>query len=200
MTDSAKGHPPILAAGGIVIRGNAKPRFAVVRMRREKSWVLPKGKLMPREHPRDAARREVIEETGHDVTVHDFLGSVAYPAEGRIKIKIVQFWLMRAAGPAVHELSNDVKAVRWLPLRQAIDILTRPHEKVFLTHVGPIALDHVRKSQRRKSGAAKGRKALGKPVAPHVIAMDYEKKRPNAFVKALGNWIGRSAHALRKAG
>ena len=94
MTDSAKRHAPILAAGGIVLRGKAKPRFAVVRMRRDKSWALPKGKLLPREHARDAAKREVLEETGHNVSVHEFLGSMAYPAEGNIKI--VQFWLMRA--------------------------------------------------------------------------------------------------------
>src|SRR6204780_4772796 len=103
MTDSAKGHAPILAAGGIVLRGNSRPRIAVVRLRREKAWVLPKGKLMPREHPRDAAKREVLEETGYDVSVHQFLGSIAYPADG--KVKIVQFWLMRAAGRPVRELS-----------------------------------------------------------------------------------------------
>ena len=64
MTDSAKRRAPILAAGGIVLRGKVRPRFAVVRLRREKAWVLPKGKLYPREHPRDAAKREVLEETG----------------------------------------------------------------------------------------------------------------------------------------
>jgi 8-oxo-dGTP diphosphatase len=191
MTDSAKRRAPILAAGGIVLRGNAKPRIAVVRMRREKAWVLPKGKLLPREHPRDAAKREVLEETGHDVTVHKFLGSVAYAADGRIKI--VQFWLMRAAGLPKRELSDDVKAVKWLPLRQAIDTLSRPHEKVFLTHVGPIALQAVKKPSRRKSlavGGDGGRRSPGAPATPHVIAMDYEKTRPNAFVKAFGNWIG----------
>ena len=72
MTNSAKRHAPILAAGGIVLRGNVRPRFAVVRLRREKAWVLPKGKLYPREHPRDAAKREVLE-TGHDVIVDEFL-------------------------------------------------------------------------------------------------------------------------------
>jgi 8-oxo-dGTP diphosphatase len=77
MTDSAKGHPPILAAGGIVLRGKSRPRIAVVRLRREKAWVLPKGKLMPREHPRDAAQREVLEETGYRVSVHEFLGSMS---------------------------------------------------------------------------------------------------------------------------
>jgi 8-oxo-dGTP diphosphatase len=202
MTDSAKRRAPILAAGGIVLRGKIRPRFAVVRLRREKAWVLPKGKLYPREHPRDAAKREVLEETGHDVSVHEFLGSVSYVVEG--KLKIVQFWLMRAKGAPVHELNDDVKAVKWLPLRQAIDTLTRPHEKVFLTHVGPIALRAVKKSRR-----AKPRRSAGDPgkrrsphIAPveHVIAFDYEKTRPNV-VKALSNWVGRATQsAARKAG
>jgi 8-oxo-dGTP diphosphatase len=204
MTDSAKRRAPILAAGGIVLRGNVKPRFAVVRLRREKAWVLPKGKLYPREHPRDGAKREVLEETGHDVSVHEFLGSVSYVVEG--KLKIVQFWLMRAIGAPVHELNDDVKAVKWLPLRQAVDTLTRPHEKVFLTHVGPIALRAVKKSERVKSRRATGdagkRRDRGKLAAPveHVIAFDYEKTRPNV-VKALSNWVGRATQpAARKAG
>jgi 8-oxo-dGTP diphosphatase len=204
MTDSAKRRAPILAAGGIVLRGNVRPRFAVVRLRREKAWVLPKGKLYPREHPRDAAKREVLEETGHDVSVHEFLGSVSYVVEG--KLKIVQFWLMRAAGAPVHELNDDVKAVKWLPLRQAIETLTRPHEKVFLTHVGPIALRAVKKSRRTKprrsagdAGKRRDRGTLDAPVE-HVIAFDYEKTRPNV-VKALSNWVGRATHpAARKAG
>ena len=127
MTDSAKRSAPILAAGGIVLRGNVRPRFAVVRLRREKAWVLPKGKLYPREHPRDAAKREVLEETGHDVSVHELLGSVSYVVEG--KLKIVQFWLMRATGVPVHELNDDVKAVKWLPLRQAIEHTDPPARK-----------------------------------------------------------------------
>jgi 8-oxo-dGTP diphosphatase len=197
MTDSAKRRAPILAAGGIVLRGKVRPRFAVVRLRREKAWVLPKGKLYPREHPRDAAKREVLEETGHDVSVHELLGSVSYVVEG--KLKIVQFWLMRATGAPVHELNDDVKAVKWLPLRQAIDTLTRPHEKVFLTHVGPIALRSVKKSRRSTGTAVKRRSA---PIAPveHVIALDYRKTRPNV-VKALSHWVGRATQsAARKAG
>jgi 8-oxo-dGTP diphosphatase len=202
MTDSAKRHAPILAAGGIVLRGNVRPRFAVVRLRREKAWVLPKGKLYPREHPRDAAKREVLEETGHDVIVDEFLGSVSYVVEG--KLKIVQYWLMRAAGAPVRELNDDVKAVKWLPLRQAIEMLTRPHEKVFLTHIGPIALRAVKKSRRLKSrrstaNAGKRRSARIAPVE-HVIAMDYQKTRPNV-AKALSHWIGRvTQSAVRKAG
>jgi hypothetical protein len=93
--------------------------------------------------------------------------------------------------------------VKWLPLRQAIDTLTRPHEKVFLTHVGPIALRAVKKSRRakplRSSVRRQDRGALIAPVE-HVIAFDYEKTRPNV-VKALSHWVGRATHpAARKAG
>ena len=204
MTDSAKGHAPILAAGGIVLRGKFRPRIAVVRLRREKAWVLPKGKLMPREHARDAAKREVLEETGYNVSVHEFLGSMSYAAEG--KIKIVQFWLMRALGSPARELMDDVKAVKWLTLRQAIAILSRPHEKVFLTHVGPIALSHAKRFARgrsriRPSGAKRG-VTSSKPFVEHVIALDYEKTQPSAFAKALATWTSRAAAYLpaRKAG
>jgi len=202
MTDSAKGHTPILAAGGIVLRGKARPRIAIVRLRREKSWVLPKGKLLPREHPRDAAKREVMEETGHDVSVHEFLGSMSYAVEG--KVKIVQFWLMRTISVSARELTDDVKAVKWLPLRQAVEMLSRPHEKVFLTHVGPIALDTAKKSTRGKSRASErnGSKRRSRQTSDgqieHVIAMDYEKARPNVFVKTLGNWFGRAVYAAAR--
>jgi 8-oxo-dGTP diphosphatase len=202
MTDSAKGHAPILAAGGIVLRGKSRPRIAIVRLRREKAWVLPKGKLMPREHPRDAAKREVLEETGYNVSVHDFLGSMSYAAEG--KIKIVQFWLMRATASPARELMDDVKAVKWLPLRQAIAMLSRPHEKVFLTYAGPIALEHAKKPRRAQARNLAGNGARSRQIAPasieHVIALDYDKTRPNAFTKALASWRARAVQSsARKA-
>ena len=196
MTDSAKRHAPILAAGGIVLRGNVRPRFAVVRLRREKAWVLPKGKLYPREHPRDAAKREVLEETGHDVVVHEFLGSVSYVVEG--KLKIVQFWLMRAAGAPVRELNDDVKAVKWLPLRQAIETLTRPHEKVFLTHVGPIALRAVKKSRRAEVAALNGQ-CRQTPQRAHCAgrARDRDGLRKDAAQRRQGaEPLDRPRHAI----
>ena len=69
-----------------------------MRLRRISPGSLPKGKLYPGEHARAAAKREVLEETGHEVSVHAFLGSLSYLVAG--KIKIVQFWHMRALGDA----------------------------------------------------------------------------------------------------
>jgi len=148
MTDSAETRAPILAAGGIVLREGSKPRIAIVRLRRDKSWVLPKGKLCQGERPLAGARREVMEETGHKVSVREFLGSMSYAIDGRIKI--VQFWHMRAIGGAAREPTNEIRAVRWLSLKEAINMLSRTHEKVFLAHVGPIAIKSA-KSTREKT-------------------------------------------------
>ena len=148
MTDSAKA-ALTLAAGGIVLREGSRPRFAIVRLRRDKSWVLPKGKLNPGERALDAAKREVLEETGYRVSVHGFLGSMLYSVDGRIKI--VQFWHMRVTGGPLREPMYDVKTVKWLSLKQAIETLTRAHEKVFLANVGPIALKATKQSVRDKS-------------------------------------------------
>ena len=85
---------PVLAAGGIVLRQGDVPRFAVVRLRKRNEWVLPKGKLDAGETPRAAAEREVLEETGHDVSVHEFLGTLVY--ETSRASKVVHFWRMEA--------------------------------------------------------------------------------------------------------
>src|SRR5947208_546064 len=93
---------PILAAGGIVTqRGNA-PLIAGVRLRKRNEWVLPKGKLDDGEAARLAAEREVGEETGHEVSVHEFLGTLAYEAGGRPKV--VHYWRMEADREQTREL------------------------------------------------------------------------------------------------
>ena len=167
MGDSAEAHAPILAAGGIVLQEGSRPRFAIVRLRRDKSWVLPKGKLHPGEPALAAAKREVMEETGYDVSVHQFLGTMSY-SEAAGRIKVVQFWHMRAiAGPG-RELDYEIKSVKWLPLKQAIEALTRVYEKVFLAHVGPLTLKAIAQSERHKSISRNQDKCRGRrsSIAP----------------------------------
>src|SRR6516162_3948860 len=120
----------VLAAGGIVMRREQPPRIALVRLRKRDEWVLPKGRLDEGETPRAAARREVLEETGHNVTVHEFLGTLVYEAGGRSRV--VHYWRMEAGFEQAHELMNDVKAVDWLPLAAALERLSRGYERAFL--------------------------------------------------------------------
>jgi 8-oxo-dGTP diphosphatase len=130
---------PVLAAGGIVTRRDGEPLIAVVRLRKRNEWVLPKGKLDDGETARDAAAREVLEETGHRVAVHEFLGTLACEAGGRNKI--VHYWRMEAERERTGELMRDIRAVEWLPLEAAVERLTRMHERAFLAEVGPRALE-----------------------------------------------------------
>ncbi|QPF83320.1 NUDIX domain-containing protein [Bradyrhizobium genosp. L] len=162
---------PVLAAGGIVLRRETPPRFAVVRLRKRNEWVLPKGKLDDGETPRAAAEREVLEETGHAVEVHEFLGTLVYESGGRFKA--VHYWRMDAGGKPVRELMNDIREVDWLPLEAALERLSRGYERAFLENVGPIALQAAAaaESERRarlRAAAAERRKLRQAAEAPTV--------------------------------
>ena len=147
---------PAMAAGGIVLRQAKPPLVAVVRLRKRNEWVLPKGKLDDGETPRAAAEREVLEETGHAVAVHEFLGTLVYEARGGSKV--VPYWRMEAGDAPVRELMRDVLAVDWLPLGDAVARLSRGYERAFLENVGPIALSAA-------AHAATTRRPRAKPAA-----------------------------------
>ncbi|WP_342727578.1 NUDIX domain-containing protein [Bradyrhizobium sp. B097] len=169
---------PVLAAGGIVLRRDAPQCFAVVRLRKRNEWVLPKGKLDDGETPRAAAEREVLEETGHDVEVHEFLGTLVYDSGGRSKV--VHYWRMDAGGKPVRALMSDVREVDWLPLDEALDRLSRGYERAFLENVGPIALqaaanaERERRARARAAAAERRRVQLAEdePVAGAPVVID----------------------------
>ena len=139
---------PIQAAGGIVVRKTrTRPLYAVVQRSKDDRWVLPRGKLKRTERPKIAARREVFEETGHRVVVHEFVGAITYRVQGRPKL--VQFWRMAAAANPSRDLMRDIAAVAWLPLSQAVERLSYPLEKLFLQSVGRSLAPRKRKSARR---------------------------------------------------
>ena len=136
----------ILAAGGIVFRKKRRPEIAVVQLRKYPHWVLPKGKLKRNEKPRSAAKREVVEETGHNVSVQEFLGAIAYESSGRSKV--VQFWRMKADGETVQGLASDIREIRWLSVKKALATLSLPREQIFLRHA--LAPAETKKRTRRK--------------------------------------------------
>jgi 8-oxo-dGTP diphosphatase len=192
----------ILAAGGIVTRGRSRPLVAVVQLRRQKTWMLPKGKLSRDETARHAAKREAVEETGHDVSVHEYLGSLSYITGGRPKI--VKFWRMQAGPKPVSKLMNDVRAVRWLPLGKAIRKLTHERERIFLQRFGTMAVQAAAgtPSDRRKKAGKRDNPPPARRNKPAKAPGDSssagrakiaikEKRKPGGIARVLFGWLRR---------
>ena len=130
---------------------------------------------------RDAARREVLEETGHDVVVHEFLGTLVYES-GRGS-KVVHYWRMQANGRQIHALMRDVRAVDWLPLDKAVERLSRGYERAFLANVGPLALEAAALSPAATPIAAQD---FGRSDMPAVA-----RDRGNSLIRKLRKWWRR---------
>lgn len=183
--DRIMARTPIQAAGGIVVRGGEKPLIAVVQRRKDRGWVLPKGKLNRGESALAAARREVIEETGHDVVVHEFIGTISYKT--REAPKVVQFWRMEANEAPPRPLMKDIRAVEWLPLGAAVKRLSLPREQLFLRNIGPLAL-----SLARQTAPARGTAELPAPFA------DKSKQIAPEAAPALGSFLDVFRIGLRQ--
>ncbi len=156
------------------MRKGAGNLIAVVQRSKDDAWVLPRGKLKRGENPVVGARREVVEETGHRVEVHEFLGAITYRAGGRPKV--VQFWRMEAEPEASHELMKDIIAVEWLPLKAAVRRLSYPLEKLFLRHAAARAL----KKRRAEAKSAKKKVKKTKKVKTATTKSRPVKVAPSA--------------------
>jgi len=125
----------IRAAGGIVWRrrpgsGTLEPAVEVLVIHRPSydDWTFPKGKVESGEPLPVTAVREIAEETGLQVRLGVPLPTVEYRvARGR---KVVSYWCARVVtAPDVPFVPNhEVDEVRWLPLREALRLLTYEHD------------------------------------------------------------------------
>ncbi|NLU79555.1 NUDIX hydrolase [Micromonospora sp. HNM0581] len=117
----------IRAAGGVVWRpaGN-HVEVCLVHRPRYGDWTLPKGKLEAGEHPLVAAAREVAEEADAQAVPQQRLPSVRYFSEGRLKV--VDYWSMRAVGTGGFQPNTEVDEVRWLSADDAMTLVSYPHD------------------------------------------------------------------------
>jgi 8-oxo-dGTP pyrophosphatase MutT (NUDIX family) len=136
----------ILAAGGIVERreGDAL-RLAVIHRTRYTDrhgapgdWALPKGKLDAGESLADAARREVLEETGCRAEIVGPAFFSEYEVAGVPKVTV--FFRMTFQEEIGPRDASEVRSVHWLPLDEARARLTYDKEREVLDQAYPDAL------------------------------------------------------------
>ncbi|MYC06041.1 MAG: NUDIX domain-containing protein [Chloroflexi bacterium] len=95
-------------------------------------WGLPKGTPEDGETREQTALREVNEETGLQVRIDDFVGSIDYCFarfdDGAPCHKVVHFYLMSAYGGDLSLHDHEFDYVRWLPAPEALRTLTHDNE------------------------------------------------------------------------
>jgi ADP-ribose pyrophosphatase YjhB (NUDIX family) len=144
--DDTESAEVLRSAGGIVWQrrddpgGNAE-LILVHRHRYGGDWTLPKGKLHPDETWQQAALREVREETGCEVELGPFAGTISYPVDGIPKV--VRFWHMRCLVANDRPQDDEVALVDWFRPDQAQQQMTYEDERALLRSVLADGLAYV---------------------------------------------------------
>jgi 8-oxo-dGTP pyrophosphatase MutT (NUDIX family) len=125
----------LLSAGAVVWRPVAGGiEVLLVHRAKYDDWSLPKGKREPGEHILLTAVREVLEETSVPVVLGPRLRTAHYLAHGRPKQ--VDYWSALSRVDYA-QASHEIDAVAWLPLPEALDRLTYPHDAEVIASLQP---------------------------------------------------------------
>jgi 8-oxo-dGTP diphosphatase len=175
--------------GGLLVCLVHRPRY--------QDWSLPKGKLeqpagaagdrrgdrrggkrRPGEPLAVAACREIAEETGWTCVLGRRLGHTEY--QGPTGPKRVHYWAARARSDHGLAANDEVDRLQWLPIAQASELLTYPHDRELLA--------------RFPSRAPEERRLV---LVRHAKAGDRERWADDDDLRPLSRGGRRQAEALR---
>jgi 8-oxo-dGTP pyrophosphatase MutT (NUDIX family) len=130
----------VQAAGGVVTRTGADGtiEYLVVHRPRYDDWSLPKGKLEPGESAKDAAMREIAEETGVRVELGAALPATEY-VDRHGRPKVVHYWQMTPVGATSWEPGEEVDEIRWITFAQTVVLLSYEHDRRLVAVVEDIS-------------------------------------------------------------
>ena len=127
-----------VSAGGLVVDHVSADAQALLISRHDRRgrliWSFPKGHLEEGETDRDAAIREVGEETGIQAAVVEPLGEIDFwfMADGRRIHKTVHHFLMVCEGGELCADDPEVESVEWVPLSAVPARLAYSDERALL--------------------------------------------------------------------
>jgi len=113
------------SAGGIVCKGEKVLLIKTEDLKGNPVWTFPKGVIEKGEKAKDAALREVREETGYDVKIVRLLDVVEYffRREGELIKKSVKWFLMEPI-KRMEEPDWEVSEITWIKYDEAKELLT----------------------------------------------------------------------------
>ncbi len=137
---SPQGHPSTnmnksqYSAGGVVYRKSGNGLEIVILTRGGgEVFCLPKGKIEKGETPEQAALREIREETGLTGDIEKEIGKIKYSftleGDKTVVKKTVTFFLVKYVSGDTKDHDIDAEDVRWLPVKEALKIMSYPSER-----------------------------------------------------------------------
>lgn len=121
------------SSGAVVYRNlNGSIHFLLIKNRRSANWGFPKGHLEMGETRADAARREVLEETGIHVNIH-----LGFEAVSKYKIrdkidKKVSIFVGTTEDKETNIQRTEIEKYIWLPYFKALHCLKFENDKIIL--------------------------------------------------------------------
>ncbi|MER6083602.1 NUDIX hydrolase [Streptomyces sp. NPDC001833] len=119
----------VQAAGCVLWRRSPAHQLELALVYRPKwdDWSWPKGKLKRGETHEEAARREVLEETGHTCRLGAALPTALY-VDHQHRFKEVRYWAAEATG-GTFQPSEEVSDLVWLTPDEAGERITRESDR-----------------------------------------------------------------------
>jgi ADP-ribose pyrophosphatase YjhB (NUDIX family) len=121
-------------AGGIVKNKN---RIALIKMKNVAGWGFPKGAIDNNETLLDAARREILEETGaKDISFVKELGVYQRPAaDGQPKLLNINMFLFETNQEDIAPVKDDVLGAEWFVTDEVSDALAMDDDRKFFLSI-----------------------------------------------------------------
>ena len=125
-----------ISAGGVVLFGNA-----ILLLRKfNGDWVLPKGRIEAGEQKKEAALREVLEETGVKAEILKYLG------ENKAVHKTVFWYLMKSRNMDTVPLKEEgFVDAKFIHLDRVVDLARYNDEREIIK----VALEEIKKRNKK---------------------------------------------------
>jgi 8-oxo-dGTP pyrophosphatase MutT (NUDIX family) len=128
------------SAGGVVL--NARGEVLLTNQRGD-SWSLPKGHIDPGESALEAAKREVLEETGIReltlikslLTYERFRIGAGGVGEDRSELKEIEMFLFRTRQESLTPVDPIHPEARWISKDEVSSYLTHPKDREFFEKI-----------------------------------------------------------------
>jgi 8-oxo-dGTP pyrophosphatase MutT (NUDIX family) len=139
----SKSAPRQVAAIPVRLSRKGKPKVLLLTSRRRGRWIIPKGWLMEKLSPADAAAREAYEEGGIKgrIVKAEPIGRYRYRKSDRPKIGeiTVQVFLMRVKRQLRDWPEQSERRTRWVRPRRAAAMVEEPELALLLARVPKLA-------------------------------------------------------------